>query len=119
MNKFYSNNYGGIRFLLISLTIILLIIGIVDYNIYYSDPHWETITITDKGVNPGKNTEKWLIYTQNEVYCITDLFFSGFFESSDVYNSIEIGKTYKVYVSGYRLPIVSGYKVIRKTKEIE
>jgi len=40
------------------------------------------------------------VYTEGEVYCITDLWWAGFFNSSDVYNSLKVGNTYRVYVSG-------------------
>ena len=103
---------------LIGFVIVMIIWGIISYHYHYNDPHWEEITVTEKNVNPGKG-EKWLVYSKDEVYCITDLIFIGFFESSDVYNKIEAGKTYRVYVSGSRLPILSYYKCIRNAIEIE
>lgn len=108
----------GCAKLIIGLFIaVIVVIGLKDIYVYYDNPHYETITVTDKSVDVS-GEERWLIYTKDEVYCTTDLFFSGFFESSDVYNSIEVGKTYKVYVSGNRLPVASGYKVIRSAHEV-
>lgn len=119
MSYYYNDNPGCGKFCFICLVIFFVISCCVDYKIYYENPHWEKITVTDKNIDPNKDAEKWLIYTKNEVYCITDLVFSGFFESSDVYNTLEVGKTYNVYVSGCRWPVASGYKVIRKAKEVE
>lgn len=115
----YGPNWGAITLLLCLLLIIASLI--INVEKCYTNPHWETITITEKNVNPGgsKSREKWLVYTEEEVYCITDLFWVGFFTSSDVYNSIKVGKTYKVYVSGKRMPFFSGYKVIREAHETE
>lgn len=85
----------------------------------YANPHWETITVVDKNVNPGQNHEMWLVYTENEVYCIKDLVFAGFFTSSDVYNELKVGESYNVYVSGKRWPLFSAYKVIRRAEKLQ
>lgn len=103
----------------VCLIVGFIIYGVVGCDCHYSNPHWEQITVTDKNINPSKSSEKWLVYTKGEVYCITDLTFIGFFESSDVYNQIEVGKTYDVYVSGKRLPFLSYYKCIRSVKEVK
>ena len=119
MRKYYysDNTWGGIVLFLIIFSIIASII--ITYKASYINPHTETITVTEKNIHPGSKQEKWLIYTENEVYCITDLFWVGFFNSSDVYNSIKPGKTYRVYVSGSRWPLFSSYKVIRKAQEYD
>ena len=115
--KYLCDMDGLNKLILIAFLVICVIIGCMESYVYYDNPHYETITVTDKSVDVS-GEERWLIYTKNEVYCTTDLIFSDFFESSDVYNSIEVGKTYKVYVSGNRVPIASGYKVIRKAYEV-
>ena len=111
-----------------SITLLFVVAGIcilstvANMVCHYSDPHWETITVTEKNINPSRGQysgEKWLVYTEEEVYCITDLLWAGFFTSSDVYNEIKPGKTYEVYVSGKRMPIISGYKVIREVREVK
>ena len=74
--------------------------------------------MTEKNINPGDKHEKWLIYSEGEVYCIRDMFWVGFFNSSDVYNQITPGKTYDAYVSGKRRPFFSFYKNIRQVREV-
>lgn len=117
MNNSNELRHGCSVLIVMCFVTLLIFSGIVAYKTHYSDPHWETITVTEKNVYPGNNEEKWLVYTEDEVYCITDLLFVGFFESSDVYNELQPGKTYDVYVSGMRWPMASGYKVIRKAIE--
>ena len=117
--RYYSNKSQVVGKMVVT-AVIIIFSAIVSYQKFYSNPHWETITVTEKNINPvhgRRSSEKWLVYTENEVYCITDLFFVGFFTSSDVYNHIKVGKTYKVYVSGRRMPFFSGYKVIRQVYE--
>lgn len=119
----YNSNYDmrtGAAIAIIAIAVLLCVFGaILHYQSCYENPHWETITVKDKDVNPGEQTEMWLVYTKDEVYCITDLVWAGFFTSSDVYNAITPGKTYHVYVSGRRMPEISGYKVIRKAEEVK
>ena len=105
------------RFILITIVAFLFLSAIVTFKTAYSKPHYETITIKDKSVYPGKST-KWLIYTEHEVYSVNDLLFVGYFDSSDVYNSLHVGETYEVYVSGERIPYLSSYKVIRHASKI-
>ena len=114
----YDMQKVGDWFVIIAFVLVVLVVSIVYYRCSYENPHWETITVTDKSVYPGQDA-KWLIYTEDEVYSVKDLWLCSFFESSDVYNSLKIGKTYHVYVSGRRYPLISAYKVIRKVESYE
>lgn len=95
------------------VTVVFLVFCVWTTAINYKDPHWETIVVTDKSILPGQK-EVWLVYTEDEVYCITDLIWVGFVNSSDVYNSIKVGEHYVVHVSGIRFPLLSKYKIIRE-----
>lgn len=117
-NYHYSGNAGGLL-VFITFMAVLAVTFTASLVGKYSDPHWETVTVTEKNVNPGNGGEVWLVYTEDEVYCITDLWWAGFYNSSDVYNSLKVGNTYRVYVSGKRWPIWSAYKVIRKAEPLE
>ena len=116
MEEYIEENPRLAFFVLLLFAIGLLIFGYVEYRMYYYNPHWETITVTEKGLD-ATDMERWLIYTEDEVYSVTDLPFAGFFHASDVYNRMRIGRAYKVYVSGERLPIFSAYKVIKEAEE--
>ena len=56
---------------------------------------------------------------EGEVYKITDLLFKGKFNSSDIYNELDIGKKYKVEITGVRIPIFSMYKNLNKVEPVE
>lgn len=95
---------------------LLVYIG-VEIGFTYENPHYETITVKEKTVGISAQEPSYLIYTDTEVYKIKDMLFVGFFRSSDVFNSLEVGKTYKVYVRGRRFPLFSNYKNILEVKE--
>ena len=99
----------------IAITISLLLL---DYQCSYADRHWETITVKEKSIGIGQS-KSYLVYTDKEVYAIQDLLFIGFFTSSDVYNSIQEGETYRVEVYGTRIPVLSSYKNIVHVRKEE
>lgn len=82
-------------------------------------------TVTDKQVKRtgDSSSDKYLIYTENEngnvaVYEITDSLLKGRFNSSDLYATIKIGKTYRLTICGERYPILSMYPNIYSAIEI-
>lgn len=62
-------------------------------------------------VSEGRSA-RYLIFTENEVFENTDVFLLGKFNSSDVYNYIEVGHTYECAVIGWRIPYLSWYRNI-------
>lgn len=83
-----------------------------------------TATVTRMEVKEHNNESKYLVFTRltdtDEVYVfqITDSFFHGRFDSSDLYGSIEEGKTYIFIVYGYRTEELSEYENILSVEEI-
>ena len=69
-----------------------------------------------------KKTEKILNQMKKSV-CkikrkeISDLLFKGKFNSTDLYNQLEVGKTYKVKTTGKRIHFLSMYKNINEILE--
>lgn len=57
-------------------------------------------------------TCKYLIYTDNGVYENTDSLWYWKWSSSDIYGSLDAGKTYQATVYGFRAPFLSWYKNI-------
>ena len=98
------------------VAVVFAILALFDYLCCYSEPHWETITVKEKSIGISRNAS-YLIYTEKEVYEIQDLTFIGFFTSSDLYNSIKEGETYRVKVYGARIPEFSSYKNIVKLEK--
>ena len=78
------------------------------------------ITVTDKTVKRhGDSDDKYLIYTNDTTYEITDSLAYFRFDSSDLYGKIEVGKTYECKVCGWRIPLLSSYKNIITATEVE
>lgn len=101
--------------------LIILIIGIVvtllSGIIKCCNERTVTTTVTDKGVKRhGKSDDKYLVYTNDGTYEITDSLFWPRFDSSDLYGSIEVGKTYQFTVAGYRVPLFTMYPNIYEAK---
>ena len=76
------------------------------------------ITVSDKYIKRSGETDIYLVVDENKnTYKITDLFFKFKFNSTDIYNELEIGKTYKVKISGFRIKVLSEYPNINKVEE--
>lgn len=75
------------------------------------------ITVSDKYIKRSGETDIYLVVDENKnTYKITDLFFKFKFNSTDIYNELEIGKTYKVKISGFRIKVLSEYPNINKVE---
>ena len=81
-------------------------------------------TVTDKGTKRYGKGDKYLIYCHNEngnseVFEITDSILKFRFDSSDLYNDVQVGKTYEFTICGSRVPWLSWYPNIYQIKEAE
>jgi len=81
---------------------------------YYLSSETIEITVTDKEritVGSGEKVAgKFIVYCQNEVFENTDSWLFLKFNSADDQNRLEVGKTYKVKVAGWRIPFLSMYR---------
>lgn len=92
---------------MILLITILLITVVLIFSEYFNNQEIE-ITVEDKYIKRGVKTDIYLIVDENKnTYKITDLFFKFKFNSTDLYNELEKGNTYKVKTSGFRIKILS------------
>lgn len=110
-------NKKGLSGYLIFATLVLLLIGIYFFMIYSSIDNIK-IKVKDKERINKRQDSYYLIFTENEVFKNEDslLFFK--FDSSDVYNSLEIGNEYCVQVNWYRFPCLSMYRnIIKQSNE--
>jgi hypothetical protein len=64
----------------------------------------------------SQGSSKYLVFTDKEVFQNTDSLSYLKFNSSDIYGSLEIGKTYKFEVYGFRLHLFSSYRNIISVK---
>ena len=81
-------------------------------------------TVTDKGTKRYGKGDKYLVYCHNEngdseVFEITDSILKFRFDSSDLYNDVQIGETYEFTICGSRVPWLSWYPNIYQIKEAE
>lgn len=116
-------NEKGFVGILICVIIIGLIIGLFvwDYKITYGNVQNLEITVKDKYIKrSGSEKDKYLIVdTDGNTYQITDLGFKGKWNSTDLYNKLDIGKTYKIETSGIRSGFMSLYPNINKIKTVK
>lgn len=115
MNDIYQ--YLKIGVLLFSVLYIIYILSeaIVNWISYES----YAITIKSKERILHKNKSYYLIFTSEEVFKNTDAWYFGKFKSSDIYRDLEVGKSYLIKVSGYRVPMFSEYRnIIKVIKEL-
>ena len=94
-----------------------------NYKTTYGNVQTLEITVKDKYIkkSSGKgNGDKYLIVdTEKNTYQITDLTFIGKWNSTDLYNELEIGKKYKITTSGIRNQFWSMYPNINKVEKIK
>lgn len=108
----------------VSIIIGAIIIGIIGGTIYFATIEYQNeevieITVKDKYVKRDGKSDIYLVASEaGDTYKITDLLWKGKFNSTDLYNQLTIGKTYKITATGIRLQYFSMYKNINKIEEI-
>ena len=83
-----------------------------------------TVIVTDKEVKTGKDSSKYLIFTEDKggkiaTFEITDSLLKGRFNSSDIYAAIKVGNTYTFTVGGSRNEFMSWYPNIYEYTLVE
>lgn len=104
---------------IVLLIIIISVIFIKIATIEYSNKEVIAIEIKDKYIKRQGNGDTardvyMVVDTDNNTYKISDLFFIGKFNSTDIYNKLEIGQAYLVEVTGVRNNFFSWYRNINK-----
>ena len=108
-------NISNVVSILIIFFMLVFIFLLLLFN--YLNPKSYTIEIKDKFIkNDGKSSKYLVVDTNNTTYEISDLLFIGKFNSTDIYNSIDIGKSYKIYTTGFRIHVFSLYQNINKVE---
>ncbi|MEE3895339.1 hypothetical protein [Priestia megaterium] len=101
------------------------VVGLVVYEVKaYHNENEYTLTVTDKTVKTSGDSSTYLIFTKDSDGHVktlknVDSLFKGKHNSSDIYADLEVGKTYKFNVFGYRIPFLSAYENIEKYKEVD
>lgn len=103
--------------------IVLIIVAIVAawFTIWHVSTEKLEVTIKNTEVTVSGNdvstNSKYLVFTNNEVFENTDSWTFFKFNSSDVQNKFEPGKTYKIKVVGWRVPFLSMYRNVIEVQE--
>lgn len=80
---------------------------------YSSASTYDSCTVTDKD-----RVSDMRIYSSCGVFQVQDMMFNLEFSSSDLFGSIEEGKTYNFDTTGKRVPFLSMFPVIRNASEV-
>ena len=117
--------YTFYRFILILITVVVVTVAVIVPT--FNDKEY-TVTITDKervvSTNNGNITSKYLVFGEGEngeslVFRNTDEIFRGKLNSSNIQGALKEGKTYKIVVVGFRIPLLSCYENIISFEELE
>lgn len=74
----------------------------------YGKSHDVTFTVTDK--ERDSSSGKYLIFTENETFRISNSLIKLRFSGSDLYGKIKRDHTYNGQVYGWRIPLFSAYR---------
>lgn len=98
--------------------IIIVIIAVVSINYTYGNEQNLEITVKDKYIKRYDDSDTYMIVdTNGNAYKIKDMLFIGKFDSTDIYNKLEIGGTYKIKTTGHRNKFLSGYPNINEVEK--
>jgi hypothetical protein len=79
---------------------------------YWISAEEKIITVKDKERIVKNEDSYYLVFAEEGTFKNEDSFLFLKFNSSDVQGSLEEGKTYKIKVAGWRIPIMSSYENI-------
>ena len=105
-------------FALVALGVLAVIgLGIFLASAQYRNPQTHTACVVeDKDRTTTKNGSDMRVYTSCGVFTVQDMLFAGEFDSADKYASLDTGKTYTIDTTGYRIPLISSFPVIREVR---
>lgn len=106
----------------IMVFVVCVVFGVGSIGLYVvglGNNETQIVTVTEKESIRAGDGNKYLIFTDSEVFENTDEVFVGKFNSSDFYRVIKVGTKYEFRTIGFRIPFLSMYKNIIGIKEIE
>ena len=111
-----NNKKGSAEIIVLLIGIIIIvIIAVISINFTYGNEQNIEITVKDKYIKRYDDSDMYMVVdTSGNAYKITDMMFLGKFDSTDIYNKLEIGNTYKIKTTGYRNKFFSSYPNINK-----
>lgn len=105
-------------FALVALGVLAVIgLGIFLASAQYRNPQTHTACVVeDKDRTTTEDGSDMRVYTSCGVFTVQDMLFAGEFDSADKYASLDTGKTYTIDTTGYRIPLISSFPVIREVR---
>lgn len=103
----------------------VIILGLVGVAIYFGTIEYQNeetieIIVKDKYIKRSGETDLYLVVSNSgDTYKIEDLLWKGKFNSTDLYNQLDVGNKYKITITGVRLQYFSMYKNINKIEKLE
>jgi len=115
MKQDYYQYFDFFKFL-----IVFIIITHISNLIYYHLTKFERkITVDEKYAYSSKRRGQTISDTNNVVYVLRDVLVLFHWTSVDLFNEIDIGKTYKIQGYGIRVPFLGWFPNIISAKLIE
>jgi|TARA_Y100000389_G_scaffold106183_1_gene103107 hypothetical protein len=125
MNKKYNSpsitNKLKLNFLALKILFFLILIQIIiNISWQYLIKFKKTITIEEKNTYGSRNSDgnQTVNDTEGNIYVVKNSLYYLHWESVELYNKLDVGKTYKVEGYGMRIPILNTFPVIIKAKNI-
>ena len=100
-----------IKLLVVFVSVLIVMLLAISINAAYTDSVVK-FCVKDKAVIVSAKTSKYLIFTEDEVFEVTDSLRFGRFNSSDIYSSLEVNSCYTSTAQGQRIPFLSMYRNI-------
>lgn len=110
------------KFIVGFVAFVLVVVGAIGFGISYAlNTSTQTACVVeDKDRTRSEGGSDMRVYTENcGVLMVSDNWLKFHFDSADVFNEIEVGKTYDFETFGYRIPVLSQFESIISATEVK
>ena len=91
-------------FLGVIVILVILVFGFMFFEPFFSETQ-ETIVVINKEVWKGER-ERYFIFAEDEVFLNENNYYHNKSNADDLYPLFQVGKTYRVKIVGYYLPLI-------------
>lgn len=97
-------------FLGVIIILVILVFGFVFFEPFFSETE-ESIVVVNKEIWKGER-ERYFIFSENEVFLNANNYYHNKSNANDLYPLFQAGKTYRVKIVGYYLPLIPRFRNI-------
>ncbi len=97
-------------FLGVVIILVILIFGFLFFEPFFSETE-ESIVVVNKEIWKGEQ-QKYFIFTEDEVFLNVNNYYHNKSNADDLYPLFRVGKTYRVKIVGYYLPLIPRFRNI-------